>query len=107
MNQTRPDKWLEDLLDTEEPRIEDAGFTARVMDTLPRRRPNGLFRAAVILGVTALVSFLVLFVLPGGQVITDIVMSAARADLHPVSIPLFLIVGLIAWGTIALATAEE
>jgi len=107
MNQTNPDKWIEDLLDTAEPKIEDAGFSARVMDALPKKRLNGAFRYAVILGITAIASFLVLFVLPGGQAITEIIMRAVRADSHLASISMFMVIGLIAWGTISLATAEE
>lgn len=106
MSEDNQDKWLEDLLDTEEPRLADQGFSARVMDALPRRRLNGYLRHVVILGATVLASFLVLFVLPGGKAITEVMTRAFQSEFL-LSIPLLMIVGLITWGAIALATAED
>ena len=107
MSENNQDNWLEDLLDTAEPKIEDAGFSARVMGALPRRPMNGALRYAVILGITALASFLVLFMLPSGKVLTDVITRAFQTNFQLLSIPLMMVVGLIAWGMIALATVED
>jgi hypothetical protein len=52
---------LEAMLNSEEPYIDDAGFTARVMERLPpRRRAVAWLRVAILLGASAVTALLLL-----------------------------------------------
>jgi hypothetical protein len=66
----------EDRLDRElreaAPYIDDAGFTARVLQQLPpRRRRHDLLRAAIILGMAFLASVLAYVVSGGGRFVSE------------------------------------
>jgi len=61
MNAHKQDEALEAMLSAEEPYIDDAGFTARVMQRLPRRRQLlGFSRAAILLGASATAALVLL-----------------------------------------------
>ena len=61
--------WLDAKLRDELPYIDDAGFTARVVQQLPaRRRSSRSLRAAILLGTTVLASVLA-FVFAGSYVL--------------------------------------
>jgi hypothetical protein len=71
-----------DLLDRQlreaAPYIDDDGFTRRVLQQLPARRPRPqLFRAIILLSVTLLASVLTYFLSDGGRFITDGIMRVA------------------------------
>lgn len=62
------------LKEHDEPYIDDAGFTPRVMEALPpaRRHPAWLNRRTVLLGATALLSCLLATYLAGPRLGSDI-----------------------------------
>ena len=65
MDETSQEDWLDRQLREAPPYIDDRGFTARVMQQLPRRRGGRQsLRAAILLAVTMLASGLS-FVLSG------------------------------------------
>ena len=71
-----------DLLDRQlrevAPYIDDDGFTRRVLQQLPARRPRlQLFRATILLSITLLASILTYFLSDGGRFITDAIMRMA------------------------------
>jgi hypothetical protein len=55
MNESLQEDWLDARLHEEAPYIDDAGFTARVIQKLPTRRPR-FFREAILLCITLLAS---------------------------------------------------
>ena len=63
MNQPEPLDPLDACLREQNPHLEDGGFTARVMQALPRHRRAWL-RPALLLGVTGLGSLLAVQWLP-------------------------------------------
>jgi anti-sigma factor RsiW len=66
MKQVNQEDWLDRELREAAPYIDDEGFTARVLQQLPPRRPpRDLLRAAILLGMTLLASALA-YVLSGG-----------------------------------------
>jgi protein-S-isoprenylcysteine O-methyltransferase Ste14 len=85
-----------DLLDRQlreaAPYIDDDGFTRRVLQQLPARRPRSqLFRAIILLSITLLASILTYFLSDGGRFVTDGIMR--MAGMSPVMI---LAIGAIA-----------
>jgi len=54
MNEQLQEDWLDAKLRDEAPYIDDAGFTARVVQQLPARRQSSSMRAFILLGVTLL-----------------------------------------------------
>ena len=64
--------WLDAKLREDAPYLDDAGFTARVVQQLPvRRRQSQKLRAAIILGITLLASVLAYVLSDGGAVLAD------------------------------------
>ena len=62
--------WLDARLRDEAPYIDDGGFTAKVVQHLPRsRRPRRSFRAIILLCLTLLGSFVTYVVSGGGKFI--------------------------------------
>jgi hypothetical protein len=61
--------WLDARLREEAPYIDDAGFTARVLQRLPAPRPRHSFRALVLVCLTLLGSVLTYVVSGGGKFI--------------------------------------
>lgn len=88
-----------DLLDRQlreaAPYIDDGGFTRRVVQQLPARRPHlQLFRATILLGVTLLASILAYFLSNGGRLISDGMMR--MAGMSPIMIlAIVAIVGVL------------
>lgn len=110
MTEEHKDDWLDAMM-RDEAYIEDAGFTARVMEQLPPPAPiRRRRRYAVLLGSTVLGSLLSLFVLPGGEVITDAFTEALRVglgDAQGLSMVTVAVLGLFAVGTAAVLRASE
>jgi len=72
----------------EEPRyVEDGGFTANVLNALPRQGLSTRLRAAVISGCAALAAVLSLFVFSGGSFITESVSHLVNALPRVSSVP--------------------
>ena len=116
------DRWLDDLLATPAPHLDDDGFTARVVAGLPRRR-TGVARA-VVLGVATVLAALVAAVTParaGFMALGDLVQaifgyaqsvaaghSAPQASLvAPMAIAGAVVLVLLVWGAVSLARAQE
>jgi hypothetical protein len=71
MEQVNQEDWLDRELREAAPYIDDAGFTARVLQQLPPpRRGRDLLRAAILLGMTLLASALAYVVSGGGRFVT-------------------------------------
>src|SRR5690349_8247841 len=97
MDERLNEDWLDVRLREEAPYIDDAGFTAGVMQQLPAARPRRSFRGAILLGATLLASLLAYFLSDGGRFL---VVEAYRL----LSMPL-LFVSLIAIGFSVVVTA--
>jgi len=59
MNENLEEDWLDARLREEASYVDDAGFTAGVIQKLPAQRVRRSFRAAILLAVTALASVIV------------------------------------------------
>jgi hypothetical protein len=100
--------WLDEVLREEPPYLDDAGFSARVVAAMPRRRKYRWLRTAILAGMSALAVVVGLFVLHGA----DFVAKGAEALLKAHSLatlpvgPLVLLV-LLLGGLIALAGNES
>ena len=94
----------EDLLDArlrdEAPYLDDAGFTAQVMQKLPARRAGRLsFRATLMLCITLLASAITYFASGGGRFVETAIHYLAEIPALIVALPFWLtalIVGLCA-----------
>jgi hypothetical protein len=100
--------WLEDVL-REEPRyLDDAGFSARVVAAMPRRRKYRWLRTAILTSMSALAVVVGLFVLHGADVVAkgaEALLKAHSLATLPVG-PLVLLV-LLLGGLIAFASNES
>lgn len=65
MDEKLQEDWLEARLREEAPYIDDAAFTARVMQKLPARHVRRSYRAFILLGIT-LAACIAAFWLAGG-----------------------------------------
>jgi len=71
MKEVNQEDWLDRELREAAPYIDDEGFTARVLQQLPPRRPpRDLLRAAILLGMTLLASALAYVVSGGGRFVS-------------------------------------
>jgi hypothetical protein len=71
MKQVNQEDWLDQKLREAAPYIDDAGFTARVLQQLPPpRRTHDLLRAAILLGMTLVASVLAYVVSGGGRFVS-------------------------------------
>lgn len=78
MDETNDFDLLDRQLREAAPYIDDDGFTRRVLQQLPARRPRlQLFRAIILLGVTLLASIVAYFLSDGGRFISDGMMRMA------------------------------
>ena len=59
MDENLQEDWLDARLGDEASYVDDAGFTAGVIQKLPVRRVRHSYRAAILLAVTALASLIV------------------------------------------------
>ena len=69
MDEKLQEDWLEARLRDEAPYIDDAGFTARVMQQLPASRPRYSFRNILLVCLTLLGSVLTYIASGGGKFI--------------------------------------
>jgi hypothetical protein len=69
MDENLQEDWLDARLRDQAPYIDDGGFTARVVQRLPRSRPRRSFRAFIILCLTILGSVVTYVVSGGGKFI--------------------------------------
>ncbi len=88
MDEQLQEDWLERRLREETAYIDDAGFTARVVQKLPAARPRRSYRAAILIGITLLASVMAYFISDGGRFL---IVEAYRLATLPVGF-----VGLLA-----------
>lgn len=68
MNERTEQDWLDRKLQEAAPYIEDDGFTARVLQQLPRPEPSGQFlRSFILVGMSAFASALTYVLSDGGR----------------------------------------
>ena len=67
MKEQLQEDWLDRRLREEAPYIDDAGFTARVVQKLPFAHHRRSFRAAILLCLTVLASVLAYLISDGGR----------------------------------------
>ncbi len=84
MNENLQEDWLDARLREEAVYVDDAGFTARVVQKLPpARQIRYATRSAILLGLTVLASVIAYFVSGGGMFIAE---SMARIALLPLPV---------------------
>ena len=66
MDEQPQEDWLDAKLRDEVPYIDDAGFTARVMNQLPARRQSRSLRGGILLGITFVACVAAYFASGGG-----------------------------------------
>ena len=104
------DELLDARLRDETPYIEDAGFTARVMKQLPRRRVPWMRQRAIVIFAATILSVVVAYFASGqGMFVQDA--FATMSALQPVQL-LFVILGcgaamMIAGVWVALARGQD
>ncbi len=82
MDEQFQEDWLEARLREESPYIDDAGFTAQLLQKLPpRRTTRSSFRGAVLLCVTLLACVATYFVSGGGRFLVSAVNDLAAMPL--------------------------
>ena len=69
MDEKLQEDWLDAQLRDAAPYIDDAGFTARVIQQLPAARPGNSSRAIILICLTLVGSFLTYLVSGGGKFI--------------------------------------
>ena len=69
MNESEQIDQLDQQLREAAPYIDDAGFTAKVVQQLPARRRPQSFRAVVLIGITLLATLLAYVLSDGGRFI--------------------------------------
>ena len=81
MDQNTQEDWLETRLREEASYIDDAGFTAGVVQRLPARRVRNSLRAVILLGITVIASVIAYILSGGGSFIADEVTQLAEMPL--------------------------
>jgi hypothetical protein len=95
MSEQRDNDWLEEVLQHDSPYIADAGFSARVIATLPRKRRLRYVRQLIIAGA-AVIGFLIAWYvapLPGWLIesLTQLLRARSLADVPPVPVVLIVL----------------
>ncbi len=108
---TRPptdQDWLDELLGNDD-YIEDKGFSARVMGTLPPRAPSPAWRRPILLAATFLACLVGVVILPGGAYLVEILQQASSYTPARSQLPLvpLLVLLLLAGGGVAAALHED
>ena len=73
MDENLQEEWLDARLREEASYVDDAGFTAGVIQKLPAQRVRRSYRAAILLAVTALASLIVYFLAGSSSFIAEAV----------------------------------
>ena len=71
MAENLQEDWLDARLREEAAYIDDAGFTARVVQKLPAHRVRYSLRAIILLGLTVVASVIAYFLSDGGSFIAE------------------------------------
>jgi hypothetical protein len=86
MDEQLQEDWLEQRLREEMPYIDDAGFTARVVQKLPAPGSRYSFRAAILVCITLLASIVTYLASDGGRFLIVAVYRLATMPLLFVSL---------------------
>jgi hypothetical protein len=82
MNEEFQEDWLDARLRDEAPYIDDAGFTAQLVQKLPARRATqSSLRGAVLLGITVLACIVTYLASNGGNFLVSAVHTLAAMPL--------------------------
>jgi hypothetical protein len=107
MNEPQKQDWLDEAL-REQPYINDAGFTARVVAALPPAGKRFAWQRYLILGsITALAVAIGVVVLPGGKFVVDTVTLLMTARALTPSLILPAIIVALGLGACLLPVATE
>ncbi|HUK82668.1 MAG TPA: hypothetical protein VLZ12_08575 [Verrucomicrobiae bacterium] len=100
--------WLEDALRQDPLYINDDGFTARVVATLPRRRKRVWLRGTILVGMAALGWVIALFVLPGEQFVSESMLKLVTARSLSLSLlPPLVLIASVFGAVFALVASEK
>jgi hypothetical protein len=108
MNPPEANDPLDALLREQNAYVEDGGFTARVIQSLPRRRRAWL-RPALLLGATAIGSVLAVLWVPWTS-LPALDLSALLAPYPQVLLPWVLVItvfGALSWSVVAALQWED
>ncbi len=105
MNPSETNDPIEALLLEQNAYIEDAGFTARVAASLPRRRPPW-GRAIFLLGIAMLGAVLAVWWMPWENVQIEDFSTLPSLDLQALCTCL-MVVGSLGWSVISAAQSED
>jgi hypothetical protein len=109
MNPPETTDPLDALLREQDTYIEDAGFTARVITTLPRSRRRSWLRPALLLGATAIGSGLAAWWLPWSDLaaLNSSVLLSTSPQALLAWVPLLAVAASLSWGVIAAIRWED
>ena len=103
-----PEEKLDALLREQNHYVDDAGFTARVVKSLPRRRPRLWLRRIFLLGATMAGSILAIFWLPWQNLPSlDLPLHSLNVHILTPWILVLAVVGALIWSTIAAVQSED
>ena len=103
-----PEDPIEALLREQNPHVDDSGFTAHIIKSLPRRRRAWL-RPVILLGATAIGSVLAVRWLPWGN-LPPLDLQALFSSDSKMLMPWILVVsvvGSLVWSTISALQRED
>jgi hypothetical protein len=103
MDEQLQEDWLDRRLREEMPYLDDAGFTARVVQKLPAPRSQRSFRAAILISITLLASVVTYLASDGGRFL--IVAAYRLASMPLVFISLVAICGTLVATAVAASAA--
>ena len=83
MDENLQEDWIDTRLREEASYIDDAGFTARVVQKLPANRVRHSLRAVILLGVTLVASAIAYLLSGGGWFVAE---GVARLALLPLPV---------------------
>ena len=103
MDKELQEDWLDARLRDEAAYLDDAGFTARVVQKLPARPVRHVLRAVILLGVTLTASVIAYLLSDGGWFIAEEVTRFARLPLPVIWLAAAVVTGLVMAGGLAAA----
>jgi hypothetical protein len=97
--------WLEDKLRQDDRYLDDAGFTARVLTTLPFQRKRRWLRPVVL--TVAFVTGLLLALPAKDSFAVSFVQLLQARSLTAIPLLPVVVIGLIFWATLSAAASEN
>jgi hypothetical protein len=109
MTNTKEKDWLDAILEQKEEEVDDLGFSARVMENLPKRTVSHKLRSLVVLGFTLVSCLLTFFVLPGGDYLWNTISEVFCFSCWEIAVPVssLAMVLVIVFSTVSFAVAES